>query len=169
MTQQHQGQCLYDDIKWKHFPCYWPFVQGIHLSPVNSHKGAELWCCLWSAPDSSRNHSEPTRIRIVSKFDPHSGMNFKKSKICKKFEGISREIYKFISIILRMILAHSRCIPSRMQIGCSWMIVWTKMWFSEYHWVLQTRCFRNTFQSVWGAFGRFWQKCYINWILHWKW
>ena len=29
-----------DVIKWKHFPCYWPFVWGIHLSPVNSpHKG----------------------------------------------------------------------------------------------------------------------------------
>ena len=27
-------------IKWKHFPRYWPFVQGIHRSPVNSpHKG----------------------------------------------------------------------------------------------------------------------------------
>ena len=26
--------------KWKHFLCYWPFVQGIHRSPVNSpHKG----------------------------------------------------------------------------------------------------------------------------------
>ena len=33
---------LYHDdiIKWKHFPCYWPFVRGIHRSPVNSpHKG----------------------------------------------------------------------------------------------------------------------------------
>ena len=31
-----------DVIKWKHFPCYWPFVRGIHRSPVNSpHKG--LW------------------------------------------------------------------------------------------------------------------------------
>ena len=31
----------YDDvIKWKHFPRYWPFVRGIHRSPVNSsHKG----------------------------------------------------------------------------------------------------------------------------------
>ena len=31
----------YDDvIKWKHFPRYWSFVQGIHRSPVNSpHKG----------------------------------------------------------------------------------------------------------------------------------
>ena len=32
---------LHDDIiKWKHFPCNWPFVRGIHLVPVNSpHKG----------------------------------------------------------------------------------------------------------------------------------
>ena len=29
-----------DVIKWKHFPIYWPFVRGIHRSPVNSpHKG----------------------------------------------------------------------------------------------------------------------------------
>ena len=25
-----------DVIKWKHFPRYWPFVRGIHRSPVNS-------------------------------------------------------------------------------------------------------------------------------------
>ena len=43
-----------DVIKWKHFPRYWPFVRGIHRSPVNSpHKG--LWrgalmfslICVW--------------------------------------------------------------------------------------------------------------------------
>ena len=29
-----------DVIKWKHFPRYWPFVRGIHRSPMNSlHKG----------------------------------------------------------------------------------------------------------------------------------
>ena len=29
-----------DVIKWKHFPRYWPFLWGIHRSPVNSpHKG----------------------------------------------------------------------------------------------------------------------------------
>ena len=35
------GFCVHDDvIKWKHFPRYWTFVQGIHWSPVNSpHKG----------------------------------------------------------------------------------------------------------------------------------
>ena len=42
-------------IKWKRFPRYWPFVRGIHRSPVNSpHKGQ--WrgslmfslICLWT-------------------------------------------------------------------------------------------------------------------------
>ena len=29
-----------DVIKWENFPCYWPFLRGIHRSPVNSpHKG----------------------------------------------------------------------------------------------------------------------------------
>ena len=33
----------YHDFKWKLFPRYWPFVQGIHRSSVNSpHKGQ--WC-----------------------------------------------------------------------------------------------------------------------------
>ena len=36
-----QGERYHDDvIKWKHFPRNWPFVWGIHRSPVNSpHKG----------------------------------------------------------------------------------------------------------------------------------
>ena len=35
--------CHDDAIKWKHFPSHWPFVRGIHRSPVNSpHKGQ--WC-----------------------------------------------------------------------------------------------------------------------------
>ena len=35
--------CIHDDvIKWKHFPCYWPFVRVIHRSSVDSpHK--VLW------------------------------------------------------------------------------------------------------------------------------
>ena len=35
------GMRKHDDVvKWKHFPRYWPFVRGIHRSPVNSpHKG----------------------------------------------------------------------------------------------------------------------------------
>ena len=38
---QVKNMAAHDDvIKWKHFPRYWPFVRGIHRSPVNSpHKG----------------------------------------------------------------------------------------------------------------------------------
>ena len=33
-------QVMMTSSKWKHFPRYWPFVQGIHRSPVNSpHRG----------------------------------------------------------------------------------------------------------------------------------
>ena len=44
-----------DVIKWKHFPRYWPFVRGIHRSPVDSpHKsqsrGALIFSliCVWT-------------------------------------------------------------------------------------------------------------------------
>ena len=38
-----------DVIKWKHFPRYWPFVRGIHWSPVNSpHKGQWRWALIFS-------------------------------------------------------------------------------------------------------------------------
>ena len=45
---------MHDDvIKWKHFPHYWPFVWGIHLSPVNSpHKaqwGGAFMLVIWDA------------------------------------------------------------------------------------------------------------------------
>ena len=43
-TSQHD-----DVIKWKHFPRYWPFVRGIHRSPVNSpHKGQRRGALMFS-------------------------------------------------------------------------------------------------------------------------
>ena len=44
ITTTKQILTIHDDvIKWKHFPCYWPFVPGIPRSPVNSpHKSQ--WC-----------------------------------------------------------------------------------------------------------------------------
>ena len=37
---QHVSFAHYDVSKWKNFPRYWPFVRGIHRSPVDSpHKG----------------------------------------------------------------------------------------------------------------------------------
>ena len=44
-----------DVIKWKLFPCYWPFVRGIHRSPMNSPqkgqwRGALMFSliCTWT-------------------------------------------------------------------------------------------------------------------------
>ena len=38
-----------DVIKWTHFARYWPFVRGIHRSPVNSpHKGQWRWALMFS-------------------------------------------------------------------------------------------------------------------------
>ena len=45
-----------DTIKWKHFLHYWPFVWGIHLSPVNSpHKGQWCWTLMFSLICAWRN------------------------------------------------------------------------------------------------------------------
>ena len=39
-SENHFARSHDDAIKWKHFPRYWPFVRGIHRSPVKSpHKG----------------------------------------------------------------------------------------------------------------------------------
>ena len=72
-THSHFNWWIHDDvIKWKHFPRNWPFVRGIHWSPVNPpHKGQ--WrgalmfslICIWingwvnnrEAGDLSRYHA----------------------------------------------------------------------------------------------------------------
>ena len=49
--REYWSAWLYHDaiIKWKQFPQYWPFVQGIHWSPVNSpHKGQWCWALMFS-------------------------------------------------------------------------------------------------------------------------
>ena len=46
---------LYHDVvKWKYFPRYWPFVRGIHRSPVNSPH-TEIWSFLSASPEKKNN------------------------------------------------------------------------------------------------------------------
>ena len=57
-----------DVIKWKHFPRYWPFVWGIHRSPVNSpHKGqwrgALMFTLIWHGWVNNRETSDLRRHR----------------------------------------------------------------------------------------------------------
>ena len=81
---------LYDVMKLKHFPRYWPFVWGIHRSPVNSpHKGQ--WrgalmfslICVWingwannrEAGDLRRHRAHYDVIVMLTKRDHGSGSN----------------------------------------------------------------------------------------------
>ena len=53
-----------DVIKWKHFPRYWPFVWGIHRSPVNSpHKGQWRGALIFSLINGWANNREAGDLR----------------------------------------------------------------------------------------------------------
>ena len=57
-----------DVIKWKHFPRYWPFVRGIHRSPVNSpHKcrwrGALMFSLICAWPSGWVNNRDAGDLR----------------------------------------------------------------------------------------------------------
>ena len=48
-TAHHLNNEHDDDLKWKYFPRYWSFEQGIHRSPVNSpHKGQRRRALMFS-------------------------------------------------------------------------------------------------------------------------
>ena len=63
------GWVSHDDfIKWKHFPHYWPFVRGIHRSPVNSPRkcqwrGALMFCLICASIKDWINNGETGDLR----------------------------------------------------------------------------------------------------------
>ena len=63
------ASCFHDDvIKWKHFSRYWPFMQGIHRSPVNSlHKGqwrrALMFSLIWAWTNGWVNNWDASDLR----------------------------------------------------------------------------------------------------------
>ena len=67
---EHHTLWLHDDvIKWKHIPRYWPFVQEIHRSPVNSpHKvqwrGALMFSLIWAG--NLRRHRARYDVIVMS-------------------------------------------------------------------------------------------------------
>ena len=105
---------LYHDdvIKWKHFPRYWPFVRGIHRSPVNSsHKdqwrGAlmlSLICALTNGWVNSRDADDLRRNR--AHYDVIVMIDFKECHRHSKFRAIqngqhlAEDIFKYSCCIL---------------------------------------------------------------------
>ena len=55
MAHRHLSQLYEDVIEWKLFPRYWPFVRGIHRSPVTSQRPVTrkalmfTLICVWTA------------------------------------------------------------------------------------------------------------------------
>ena len=78
------GPFFHDDvIKWKHFPRYWPFVRGIHRSPVNSpHKGqwrgALMFTLICARINACVNNREAGDLR---RYRPHYDVIVKYSNL----------------------------------------------------------------------------------------
>ena len=121
---------LHDDvIKWKHFPCHWPFVWGIHRSKVNStHKdqwrGALMFSliCIWingwinncGAGDLRRNQAHYVVIVMIQ---------------CRRL---------LISFIASVPVHMSSYVPNHITTGslCRfnyWPKVWFWLGYAQYH------------------------------------
>ena len=115
--------CHDDVIKWKHFPRYWPFVRGIHRSPVNSpHKGQ------W-------------RGALMFSFDLHLNKRLSKQWWGWWFETPSRSLWRhcngFSAIFVLM------CCP------LSWTRFWFHIRFVETHlWIWQVQ-FIDAWHQIW--------------------
>ena len=124
---------VHDDvIKWKHFPRYWPFVRGIHRSPVNSpHKGqwrgALMYSliCVWI--NGWVNNREADDLRRYRAHYDVTVMGRQSDKIretnCGKLPHVSglRYIvytikYAFCSVLLQ---SHSCVLFTHLLQGCS--------------------------------------------------
>ena len=84
----HKSSIHDDVIKWRNFPRYWPFVRGIHRSPMNTpHK--DQWCgalmfsliCSWingwangREAGDLRRHRAHYDVTVISM--AHVGMRF---------------------------------------------------------------------------------------------
>ena len=73
-------------IKWKYFPRYWPFMRGIHRSPVNSaHKGQGrgalmfplicAWINAWIYNGDLRRHRASYDVIVMTRYQPEQILN----------------------------------------------------------------------------------------------
>ena len=137
---------VHDDvIKRKHFPRYWPFVRGIHRSPVNSpHKGQwrgalmfsliYIWINGWvnnrEAGDLRRNRAHYDVIvmeRVINGVDKqrvlmhgHQGWNVRHG-LCHIY---MRYVYIYIWVV------YSLCFFCCLFITVTWWYVWCIEWAS---------------------------------------
>ena len=103
--------CPHDDIiKWKHFPCYWPFMRGIQVT------GGFL-----------------SQMPVIQSFDVFFDLRLNKQSRLRWFETPSRSLYHCNemgwNITQFMFLPYAVCkcsiFPTKiMQISCAFFFVW---------------------------------------------
>ena len=98
-TSHYLDQCWHDDvIRWKHFPRYWPFVRGIHRSPVNSqHKGQWRgalmfsFICVWI--NGWVNNGETGDLR---RYRAHYDVSVMDSDLCRHMASLGLNVLIWI-------------------------------------------------------------------------
>ena len=163
------GSRLHDDvIKWKHFPRYWPFVRGIHRSPVNSlHKGqwrsALMFSLICGRMNGWANNGDAGDLRshlahcdvIVMLWCgmqqrylfghlPWAGWNTKQTKTEYKIDGLVQDCSN--SSVLAMELLQS-CTKSS-----KYFTLGSIIWFE---WFKCTKTSTWTTREIWCAVSRF--------------
>ena len=128
---------IHDDvIKWKHFPRYWPFVRGIHRSPVNSpHKGqwrgALMFSLMCARINSWVNNREAGDLRRYRHhYDVIVMQLFRNSQYCpnKPIQTVSNSCLVFgLWLIMLTMKYYGYKMPSRVifaSVGCerSWNV-----------------------------------------------
>ena len=118
-------QLCHDDVmKWKHFPRKWPFVRGIHRSPVNSpHKGQwggalmfSLICAWINDSVNNREAGDLKRYRAHHCNGRHDDIRMVNDMMCEIFLSCGcRFIDKFVE------LNHSRSYKSWHTHTCHWL------------------------------------------------
>ena len=73
-----------DVIKWKHFLRYWPFVRGIHRSPVNSpHKGQWRRALMFSYLRLNKRLNKQSRRCDLRRHQAHYEVTVMARPICR--------------------------------------------------------------------------------------
>ena len=95
--QRSKGLSHDDVIKWKHFPCYWPFVRGIHRSPVNFPHVTQSFDVF---------------------FDLRLNKRLSKQKWCWWFETLSRPLWRHRNVFARILVN-----IDRVTTGLAWCVL----------------------------------------------
>ena len=111
-------------IKWKHFPCYWPFVRGIHRSPVNSlHKdqwrGASMFSliCAWMngwvnsvEAGDLRHHRTHYDVTVMQNLIYHTAAKLSDDRIIYSIlrtqRAVTRKMLSFVHDVIFSVRIH---------------------------------------------------------------